>query len=67
MKNVGLVSAIGYTGLSLLAGALFVVATLGSKYTAVERFGGAGWVFFLCMIILMPVVTPIVKKRLGGG
>ena len=65
MKNVGLISAVIYTGLSLLAGGLFAVATLTGKYTAVERWGGAGWVFFLSMIILMPVITPIFKKRLG--
>ena len=66
MKNVGFVSALFYTGLSLAAAGLFILATLSSKYTNVERFGGAGWVFFLSMIILMPVVTPIVKKRMGG-
>ena len=64
MKNVGLVSSVIYTGLSLLASGLFVLATLSDKYTAVERFGGGGWVFFLSMIILMPIVTPAVKKRL---
>lgn len=66
MKNVSLISAIIYTGISLVAAGLFVAATLSGKYTSVERFGGAGWVFFLSMIILMPVVTPMVKKRLGG-
>ena len=67
MKSVGLVSAVIYTGIALAAAGLFILATLSSKYTGVERFGGAGWVFFLSMIILMPVVTPIVKKRLGGN
>lgn len=65
MKNVGLVSAITYTGISLVAAGLFGVATLPGKYTLVERLGGAGWVFLLSMIILMPIITPLVKKKLG--
>lgn len=64
MKNVSLVSALIYTGASLVAAGLFILATLPSPHTAVERFGGAAWVFLLCMIILMPVVIPRVRKRL---
>ncbi len=63
MKNTALKSALIYTGISLIAAAAFVVATLPGKYTAVERFGGGVWVFILSMIILMPVVIPMVKKR----
>ena len=66
MKSVGFISAVIYTGISLVAAGLFLLATLAGKHTTVERFGGAGWVFFLSMIILMPVVTPMVKKRLVG-
>ncbi|OGO24719.1 MAG: hypothetical protein A2Z28_03075 [Chloroflexi bacterium RBG_16_51_9] len=66
MKSVGFVSAVIYTGISLAAAGLFLLATMSGKHTTVERFGGAGWVFFLSMIILMPIVTPMVKKRLGG-
>lgn len=64
MKNTGLISAIIYTGISLVIAGLFIFATLPGQYTAVERFGGAGWVFLLCMIILMPVVIPLVRKKL---
>ena len=67
MKSVGFVSALIYTGTSLAAAGLFMLATIAGKHTTVERVGGAGWVFFLSMIILMPVVTPLVKRRLGGG
>jgi len=28
--------------------------------------GGSGWLFLLSMIILMPTVTPWVRKRLEG-
>lgn len=64
MKNTGLISAIIYTGISLLAAGLFIAATFTGQYTAVERFGGAAWVFLLCMIILMPIIIPLVKKKL---
>jgi hypothetical protein len=63
MKNPNFISAAIYTGLSLLAAGLFLVATLTGQYSVVERMGGAAWVFLLSMIILMPVVIPIVKKK----
>jgi len=64
MKNINVVSALIYTGISLLAAGLFIVATLGGNYTQVDRFGGAAWVFLLSMIILMPVIIPFVRKKM---
>jgi hypothetical protein len=62
----GLVSAIIYTGIALLGAASFLAVTiLSGDYDWVARLGGAGWVFLLSMIILMPTVTPWVKRRLG--
>jgi hypothetical protein len=58
-------AAVIYTGLSLLAAGLFVIATISGDYGNVERIGGAAWVFILSMIILMPPVTGEVKKRTG--
>ena len=66
MKSIGLVSAIIYTGISVVAAGIFLLATLPGQYTPVERIGGTVWVFILSLIILMPVVTPLVKKKLGG-
>ena len=63
MKNVGTISALIYTGISTLAAGLFLLGTLAGEYTLVERIGGTAWVFLLSMIILMPVVTPLVKRR----
>jgi len=64
MKNTNLISAVIYTGISLLAAGLFIVATLVGKYTPVERLGGAAWVFLLSMIILMPVIIPLVRRKM---
>lgn len=66
MKTVGMVSALIYTGVSFLAAAVFLLMTLLGTYTGVERIGGMLWVFILSMIILMPLVTPMVKKKLGS-
>jgi len=61
------VSALVYTAVSLLGAVAFLAATtLRGDYNWVARLGGAGWVFLLLMIILMPTVTPWVKKRIGG-
>lgn len=69
-SSTGFKSALIYTGISLLAAGAFFVATLLGDYPGLTpsqlwltRFGGAGWVFLLSMIILMPIVTPLVKKR----
>jgi hypothetical protein len=67
MSNVGLVSAVIYTGLSLLAAAAFLAATLIGDHATIERLGGTLWVFILSMIILMPLVTPRVRKRIAGN
>ena len=60
------VSALIYTGVSVLAGLLFLLATLPGDYTWVERGGGSAWVFLLTMIVLMPIVTPLVRKNMEG-
>ena len=63
--RVGLISAMLYTSLALLAGGAFLLATaFTGDYTWVARIGGAFWVFLLSMIILMPTVTPWLKRRL---
>lgn len=60
----GKISALIYTTVALTAAATFLaVTTFTGDYTWVARLGGAGWVFLLSMIILMPSVTPWVKGR----
>ncbi len=65
MYNIGLISAIFYTALAVAAAGTFLAVTsFTGDYSAVSRFGGAGWVFMLSMIVLMPTVTSLVKKVL---
>ena len=64
--SAGRISAAIYTSASLLAAlAFFLVTLLTGDYTWVARLGGGAWVFGLSMIILMPTVTPWLRKRLG--
>lgn len=65
-SNAGFLSTLIYTGISLLASGLFLAVTLAGEYTWVARLGGAGWIFLLSMIVLMPIVTPMMKKRLSS-
>jgi hypothetical protein len=59
----GQASVLIYSTASIAAALLFFgVTVLVGDYTWVSRIGGAGWVFLLSMIILMPTVTPLVKR-----
>ena len=63
--NVNSVSAVIYTtGASLAAVVIFGLAT-AADYDWVSRIGGAGWVFLLTMIILMPIVPSLLRERAG--
>ena len=64
MKSTAVISATIYTGISVITTVLFLLGTLAGEYTVVERIGGAAWVFLLSMIILMPIVMPLVKRRI---
>jgi len=59
------VSAFIYVGISLAAAGTFLGVTTARDYTWVARAGGAAWIFLLSTIILMPLVIPAVRKRLG--
>jgi hypothetical protein len=67
MRSVAVLSAIVYTGVSLAAaGAFLAVTLLTGDYSWVARAGGSVWVFLLSMVILMPTVTPLVRRRMEG-
>ncbi|HBV85483.1 hypothetical protein DP73_17935 [Desulfosporosinus sp. HMP52] len=61
-------ASVVYTVLSLAITFIFLVITWvdGNTYTAVARVGGMVWVFILSMIVFMPIVIPVVKKRIMG-
>jgi hypothetical protein len=66
-EDAGRLSAAVYVTISTLAaGIFFAVTVLTGDYTWVARLGGSAWIFLLSMIILMPTVTPWVRKRLQG-
>lgn len=63
-KEVARRSAMVYIPISISAGLLFfLAATLAGDYPMVARYGGAGWVALLSLIVSMPIVTDKVKKR----
>ena len=66
-EDAGRLSAAIYMTVSALAaGIFFAITVLTGDYSWVARVGGSAWVFLLSMIILMPTVTPWLRKRLGG-
>ena len=66
-EDAGRLSAAIYATLSALAaGTFFAVTTLTGDYSWVARVGGSVWLFLLSMIILMPTVTPRVRRWLEG-
>jgi hypothetical protein len=66
-EGAGRLSAAIYVTVStLVAGIFFAITVLTGDYSWVARVGGSAWVFLLSMIILMPTVTPWVRKRLQG-
>jgi hypothetical protein len=66
-QDAGRLSVAIYTTVATLAaGIFFAITVLTGDYSWVARVGGSAWVFLLSMIILMPTVTPWLRKRLGG-
>ncbi len=65
--SAGTTSAFVYTALASTAAlGFFGLASVTGDHTWVARIGGAGWVFLLSMIILMPTITPWVRQRIDG-
>ncbi|MBI4288819.1 MAG: hypothetical protein HY671_10375 [Chloroflexi bacterium] len=63
-KRIGRVSAVVYTSLSLVLAGAFLATSSALDFPGVARYGGTVWVFLLSMIILMPTITPLIKRRL---
>ncbi|MDO8690424.1 MAG: hypothetical protein Q7R39_10530 [Dehalococcoidia bacterium] len=64
-SRAGRLSAVIYTAASLVIAFLVFAIAITRGFDWVARLGGAAWVFMLCMIVLMPIVTPLVKSRMG--
>jgi hypothetical protein len=62
-----IITAAIYGGISLIVAGIFFVLTLVGNYNWLTRVGGSIWIFLLCMIILMPLVSSLVKKRNRAG
>jgi hypothetical protein len=63
--SAGAIAVVVYSGLSATAGLAFLAVTIAfGDYGWVARIGGAVWVFALCMIILMPTITPWLRERM---
>lgn len=64
-RKIARTSAAVYAAISVTASILFfIAATVAGKYTDVARIGGAIWVLLLAFIVMMPLVTSQVKKRM---
>jgi hypothetical protein len=62
--RIGLVSALGYTGLSIVAAfVFFVLARWVGDAPPLAIVGGTVWVFILSMIISMPLVTGLKRRK----
>ncbi len=67
LKTASRVSAVVYTGFSLLLALLFyLLSGLKPDIDQIARIGGAVWVFILSMIISMPMVIPYFNKKYMG-
>lgn len=66
-KEIARKSANLYLVITLLVAVIFFsVASLTGKYSLVARIGGVIWVSLLTLIVSMPLVISITKKRLKG-
>lgn len=51
-------------GLALALGiGFYLVTSLTGQYSVLARYGGAVWVLLLTLIIALPVLTPMIKRR----
>lgn len=49
--------------ISLAVGLLFLGAARAAGSSSVAQYGGALWVFMLSLLITLPLLMPIIRKR----
>ncbi|MGH2373222.1 MAG: hypothetical protein ACRDIC_07035 [bacterium] len=52
--------------IALALGLLFLGAARAAGSAPVAQYGGALWVFMLSLLITLPLLTPVMRKRSGG-
>ena len=63
--NLNTVSAVVYTEAAALVASVVFALAIVADYGWVARIGGAGWVFMLAMVVLMPIVPSLLRARAG--
>lgn len=53
------------TLVSLAIAAAFIAAARATGSPPVAQYGGALWVFVLSLLITLPLVTPVLRRRAG--
>lgn len=67
-RTAARLSVVIYTSLALgLALAFALAAPRVAPHDAVARYGGAGWVFLLSLVVLMPTFAPALRRWLASG
>lgn len=61
--NSGKVAAALYFGIASVAAMFFAAGALAAGEDWVAVLGGAAWVFFLALIVSMPLVIPAISER----
>lgn len=52
---------------SLTIAAIFFAAARTAGSPPVAQYGGALWMFLLSLLITLPLVTPMLRRRAGSG
>ena len=63
-KAIRLATLLSFIVAAIMAAAFMLAASL-KGYGALPRYAGAVWVFILSLVVALPTIAPILKKRLG--
>ena len=63
-KAIRLATIFSFIVAAIMAGGFILAASL-KGYGNLPRYAGAVWVFILSLVVALPTIAPILKKRLG--